>query len=159
MKKIILVRHAKAEDSVTTTDKERSLVMKGKKQAQFVAEKIKKSVKPDLIITSSAFRALETAIIFATEMDYPHNKILLDEKLYYNYDKYYLIELINNYKNIDTVFIFGHNMTISEIALDLAVGYNKSMQKSEAVGIKFNISDWNDVLKTNGELFINQLPQ
>lgn len=159
MKKIILVRHAKAEDSVTTTDKERSLVQKGKKQAQFVAEKLKKTVKPDLIITSSAFRALETAIIFATEMDYPHSKILLDEKLYYDYDKYYLIELINAYKNVETVFIFGHNMTISEIAFDIAVGYKKSMQKSEAVGIKFNVSNWDDVLKTNGEVFINQLPQ
>lgn len=159
MKKIILVRHAKAEDTITSSDKERSLVAKGKKQAQFVAEKLKKIITPDLIITSSAFRALETAIIFATEMDYPHSKLVLNEQLYYDYDKYFLVELISNYKNIDTVFIFGHNMPISEVAYDLAVGYKKSMQKSEALGIKFNVSDWNDVLKTNGEVFINQLPQ
>lgn len=159
MKKIILVRHAKAEDSVTTTDKERSLVLKGKKQAQFVAEKLKKTVIPDLIITSSAFRSIETALIFATEMDYPHSKIVLNEQLYYDYDKYFLVELISNFKNVDTVFIFGHNMPISELAYDLAVGYKKSMQKSEALGIKFNISDWNDILKTNGEIFINLLPQ
>lgn len=159
MKKIVLVRHAKAEDEVTSSDKERSLVAKGKKQAKFVAEKLKKNITPDLIITSSAFRALETALIFATEMDYPHNKIVLNEHLYYDYDKFFLIELISNYKNVDTVFIFGHNMPISEVAYDLAVGYNKSMQKCEALGIKFNISNWEDVLKTNGEVFINQLPQ
>ena len=67
MKKLILVRHGKAEDgSPDISDFERSLTSKGKLLSRLVAHKLKAREKsPGILVTSPAFRALETALIFA----------------------------------------------------------------------------------------------
>ena len=64
MKKIIFVRHGKAEEPCDGfADFERSLTERGKNISRLMASKLKEIEKdPGIIITSPAFRALETAL-------------------------------------------------------------------------------------------------
>jgi phosphohistidine phosphatase len=67
MKKLIFIRHGRAEDPANEiTDFERSLTTKGKVIANAVADILfRKDDSKGMIITSPAFRAFETALIFA----------------------------------------------------------------------------------------------
>jgi len=70
-RKLILIRHSKAEDfSSEISDFERSLTVRGKVNSRLMAEILKaKGEEPGRVITSPAFRALETALIFCREYE------------------------------------------------------------------------------------------
>ncbi|HQQ12358.1 MAG TPA: histidine phosphatase family protein, partial [Bacteroidales bacterium] len=63
MKTLYIVRHAKSSwDFPEVSDHDRPLLEKGKKRTRKIIDFLqKKKVKPDLIISSSALRARETA--------------------------------------------------------------------------------------------------
>ena len=63
MKELFIVRHAKSSwDYPDLSDHERPLLEKGKKRTRkMIAFLQSKGVKPDLVLTSSALRARETA--------------------------------------------------------------------------------------------------
>jgi len=84
MKMIYLVRHAAAADrSEPISDFDRPLIEKGKKESQKMANLLKsQGIKPQIYLSSSAIRAVETAQIFAKTFGYPKSKIILDEKIY-----------------------------------------------------------------------------
>ena len=67
MKKLIFVRHGKAEEEAPgISDFERSLTSSGKKISKQMARLNQKKNLP-VFVSSPAFRALETALIFAGE--------------------------------------------------------------------------------------------
>jgi len=84
MKTLYLIRHAKSSwDNHDISDFERDLNHRGKLDAPLMAKIIRqKKIKPDLIISSPAVRAINTANIFAGILDYPVEKIEANEKLY-----------------------------------------------------------------------------
>ena len=70
MKTIIFCRHAKAISRETAIpDRERTLQKRGKEDIAKIAKRFtKKMGKVEQIISSSAARAAETALIFATQL-------------------------------------------------------------------------------------------
>ena len=83
MKYLLLMRHAKsAWDEPHTTDFDRSLNERGKKDAPDMAGRIKAfPFKPDLLISSPAKRAIKTAKAVAEVLHYPEKKVELENKL------------------------------------------------------------------------------
>ena len=71
MKKLYLVRHAKSSwENNKLKDIDRPLNKRGKRDAPFMGRLMKENnIKPDLLISSPAERALRTAKIFSKEMD------------------------------------------------------------------------------------------
>src|SRR5881628_1035318 len=84
MKTLFLVRHAKSSwDDTALPDKDRPLNDRGKRDAAKMGERLAKiDVKPDLILSSPARRALTTAEIVAKKLDYKLKNILVDDRLY-----------------------------------------------------------------------------
>ena len=84
MKKLIFVRHSKAEDATfDALDFERSLTTKGKYIANAMALQLKeKEPYIGVVISSPAFRAVETALIFSGIYRKPSNSIILDDNIY-----------------------------------------------------------------------------
>jgi phosphohistidine phosphatase len=147
MKTLYLMRHAKAsweEPGVSDTD--RPLIPKGvKKTKQIVEFLLKRETAVDMIISSPAVRAYETAKIVAAGLNYPLNKIKIDRKIY---DGYYdrILDIIYGTPNeIDSVMIFGHNPTITNLAnLFLHPGI-ESMPTSCIVCLSFNTDKWEEI--------------
>ena len=68
MRRLFLVRHAKAELAVGRDDHARKLTERGRADARRVAKALAaRRLLPDLLIHSGAARAKETAEIFAAE--------------------------------------------------------------------------------------------
>ena len=115
---LFLVRHAKSSwDDAALSDKERPLADRGKRDAPMMGKRLaKRQVKPDLILSSPARRALSTAEIIAKELNYRAESIVVDDRLYAT-DPETLLAVIGGLNDkLKCVMLFGHNPEISELA-------------------------------------------
>jgi phosphohistidine phosphatase len=147
MKKLFLVRHAKSSwEEPGVSDIDRPLIPKGIRKTGLVIEYLKKQgVEIDLMVSSPAVRAHETAKIMAVGLDYPVNKIRIERKIY---DGYYdrIIDIIYGTPNeVVNLMIFGHNPTMTNLAnLFLHPGID-NMPTSCVVCISFNTEKWEEI--------------
>jgi phosphohistidine phosphatase len=107
---------------VDCDDFDRGLNKRGLKDAPFMAKRLKKyDVTPDIIISSPAKRALTTANIIAKTLNTAN--LVTKQELYESDANSYL----NIIRNIDdkykTVFIVGHNPSITHICESLSGAY------------------------------------
>src|SRR5215510_8927969 len=84
MKTLFLIRHAKSSwDDTALPDKDRPLNDRGRRDAPKMGDRLaRRDVKPDLILSSPALRALKTAEIVAKKLDYRRKNIVVDDRLY-----------------------------------------------------------------------------
>lgn len=119
MKRLILMRHAKAEQgNFETSDFNRKLADKGKIDANSAAKVLKTHLhKIDLIVTSSSKRTAKTAKIVAENFDIDKKEIVFVDELYEAETNAY-IHVIRNLSDLDanTVLLVGHNPTIGAMA-------------------------------------------
>jgi len=118
MKTLFLIRHAKSSrDDPAMADKDRPLNDRGKRDAPKMGKRLaKRGVKPDLILSSSAVRALETAEIVAKEVDYKRKDILVDDRLY-AVGAEELLDVIRKLGDeVERVMLIGHNPELTELA-------------------------------------------
>ena len=159
MKKLIFVRHSKAEDpTFDFSDFERSLTTKGKYIANAMALNLKeKESLIGVVISSPAFRAIETAIIFSGVYRIPSGSIILDDSIYYRFNFQALREILSKINDEeDTVTLFGHNPSFTELAYTLSSGECYFISKCGIVTITFNVNSWKDIKENNGK-FVYQL--
>ena len=70
MKELLLVRHAKSDRNIDVSDIERPLKKRGKRDAKNVGEWLKKkNLLPDMLLSSPARRAIDTARLIFDELD------------------------------------------------------------------------------------------
>ena len=152
-KTITFVRHAHAEEiGYQGSDFLRQLRDKGINKSISVGQSLKKQgYIPDLILSSPAFRAIETAIIVAKQLQFTCNHIQFKEIIYQNFtplECIKLVETLDNSKN--HIMIFGHNMDISELTQYFTDGNEEILNKGGYVQIKFTIKSWKEISKGNG---------
>lgn len=155
MKKLIFVRHGKAEDPESgITDFERSLTMRGKIISRQMVRKLKEIEKSEIsIITSPAFRAIETALIFAGELGINPEKIIINSNIYYKMNLKYLNSILSGYEdNEKTIVMFGHNPSFTELADRLSADGCDMIQKSGVVCISFNVGSWDEIKHKTGKI-------
>jgi len=155
MKKLIFVRHGRAEEGADEfTDFERSLTPKGKYVSKIMGHRLAEFEKsPGMIISSPAFRALETAIIFAGELRIKPEKIVIDSNLYFKMNYQYLTNLLSAVDNeIDSIMLFGHNPSFSDLSNTLSKDGCDYMPKTGITGISFNITKWTDLKRGTGKM-------
>ena len=118
MKTLFLIRHAKSSwDDTALPDKDRPLNDRGKRDAPKMGKRLaKRDVKPDLILSSPAKRALTTAEIIAKKLDYKLKDIVVDDRLYAGavHDLLNVIHKLGDKPK--RVILFGHNPELTEFA-------------------------------------------
>jgi phosphohistidine phosphatase len=118
MKTLFLIRHAKSSwDDTALPDKDRPLNDRGRRDAPTMGERLaKRDVKPDLILSSPAMRALKTAEIIAKKLDYRRRDIVVDDRLY-AVEADNLLDVIHKLGDkLERVLLFGHNPELTELA-------------------------------------------
>ncbi|MFA8449415.1 MAG: histidine phosphatase family protein [Bacteroidales bacterium] len=147
MKRITIIRHGKSSwANNKIADHERPLLPKGKRRTHEIAEYIKERTnKPDLIISSTATRALQTAQVIADLFKYSKNRIQEEHVLYEATSDDYFELLYPLEENFSNVFIVGHNPEISELInnfIDPKIDY---LPTSGAVCIEFATKKWTEI--------------
>ncbi len=161
MKRVVIVRHAKSVPYGYDDDFNRGLKDRGHNDAKIISDKLKdEDVKPDLIISSPAKRALMTAKIYAENLNYPESKILLEDDLYDGITTQEFVHILNNLaEEIKTVFVFGHNPIVYYLCSNLVKYFNGDMPTSSTVGIDFDIENWREVSARQGKLAFHLIPR
>jgi len=164
MKRLIFVRHGKAEDgSLSSIDFERSLTAKGKNVSRRMAMKMREKIKdPGILVTSPAFRAIETAFIFASVYEINHELIKISGDIYYRFNEKAIIKILKDVgEEVDTVTMFGHNPTFTELSDFYSSEACYIIPKSGIISLLFNTTTWSGIKPGTGkpELFYkpNQL--
>ncbi len=146
-KTLLMVRHAKSSwDAPGLSDHERPLLKLGidrtKRMANFLAEK---GVVPDLIISSHAVRAFETAKLLARDLNFPINEIQIERNIYYHdADGLYSLAMALP-DDKDVVMLVGHNPTMTQFAnlfLENKIDY---LPTTGIVSVSFDADHWNEV--------------
>ena len=149
MKTLHIVRHGKAlQSDGYIKDEDRPLIAKGIANNILVAKKLlARFTVPDLIISSFAARALQTAHIFAREMGYPHENVKVSEKLYFQGDSETYDILAKLPDTVKSVMIVGHNPDLTYVAYRLGAGVN-DISTSGVVTICFETDAWSNIENT-----------
>src|SRR5436190_18716918 len=118
MKTLFLIRHAKSSwTDPALPDKDRPLGNRGRRDARKMGKRLaKREVKPDLILSSPARRALKTARIIAKKLDYKRKDIVLDDRLYAGAMNDLLDVIHQLGDKLERVMLFGHNPELTEFA-------------------------------------------
>ena len=156
MKKLFLIRHAKSDwTNPELKDVERYLNERGYSNANMMAAKFNHQV--DLIITSPAIRAMSTALIFARNLNYNANNISIKQELYESTVKDYLTVINTIDNSYNSVLLFAHNPTISDVAQHLTQALPMELPTCAIAGISFDVTDWKKAKE--GELFLFDYPK
>lgn len=118
MKTVCFIRHAKSSwDQAGLADIDRPLNIRGKTTAPIMAKIMAdKGYVPDLIISSTAKRARQTAKYFRKQFKIKKQELQLEPSIYGG-DEQSIFEIIRRVPDtINTLFLFGHNPTMNYLA-------------------------------------------
>jgi phosphohistidine phosphatase len=157
MKKLLLVRHAKAEKDTTVKDFDRPLKYIGIQDAAFIAERLKEEgIVPQLIVTSPALRTKTTADIFAEHFKTADPQ---QEKFIYEASTQALLTVINDFPaEHDFVALVGHNPGIAQILYYLT-GQVKEVNTCAVAVVEFETNFWEEVTGDSGTLTYYSSPK
>jgi phosphohistidine phosphatase len=145
MRRLTLVRHAKSDLGLPgQQDWDRVLNRRGQQDAPEMARRLReRKLKPDLILTSPAVRALTTASIMARELKVPAVRIAQDERLYLAEAKAILTVVRELGGDAQHLMLFAHNPGITDCANQLSAG--ERIDNMPTCGIftaLFAVDDW-----------------
>ena len=161
MKTLYLLRHAKSSWSFDDlSDQERPLNDRGRDDAPAMGQALaKRRICPDLIVSSPAVRAMSTAALVARELQYAHDKILVESGIY-GADLDDLLAIIKALPDAaGSVLLVGHNPTITETANALSPTAVNEMPTAAIVCLHFECDKWAEVSKVNAEYYFYDYPR
>ncbi len=145
MKKIFFIRHGKATHE-RMPDEERFLTEKGIKRTHKRAKQLKEQgIHPDLIISSPAKRALQTAEILANELNYPIEEIQIKKNFYFEPEELVVNEIYALPNDKNTVFFVGHNPLWTDLANEYVSSDIWHLRTSGVAGAAFETEDWAEI--------------
>lgn len=161
MKTLFLIRHAKSSwDHPGLRDFDRPLNERGQKDAPRMAQMlVKEGIKPDLLVSSPAKRALTTAIYFAETFDHKPDDVVREQSIYEAFPQE-ILRLISNLPNdAQTVMIFGHNPTFTEVANRFTEDFIDNVPTCGVVKIMSTAETWNTFYEGNAKITACYFPK
>lgn len=149
-KKLFIIRHGKASWKLEDIDDfDRSLTERGINNAYQIASQIKTKLSlPISMVSSPANRALHTSIIFARTIQFPLDKLVINDSFYEFSGKNEILNLIQTTSNsINTLLIFGHNPTFTDLANVFLKEKILELPTSGCVIITFETENWLNISK------------
>lgn len=147
MKTLYIVRHAKSSwDHPGLEDYERPLLEKGRKRTKYIVDYfMDHQIKVDLIMSSHAKRAHETAKILAVGVQYPQSDIVVSKNLYFGYSDSLFNIFYDLSDDVNSLMIVGHNPTFTTFANHFLDKGIDNLPTSGVVCIAFDMKSWADI--------------
>jgi phosphohistidine phosphatase len=137
---LYIVRHGIAidrEDPKCPSEAERYLTEEGIEKTKQVAKGIAAlKLHADLMVSSPYARAMQTAAIFASALEYPKQKIRRSDSLLPGAEPGAFLRELAREKNVSSVFCFGHAPHVDGL-LAAAVGAPQHITSMKKAGIAF----------------------
>ena len=144
MKTLMLVRHAKSDKgNMLLKDIDRPLNDRGYADAYLISDYLRSEGKNiQLFITSPAMRALSTALIYMRTWGFSESEALLIPELYEAEPEDYPSILGELDNDADTIALFAHNPTISQVFSKLTKSADIDLPTCATCILTAEITDW-----------------
>jgi phosphohistidine phosphatase len=152
MKTLLLLRHAKSSwKEAGLRDFDRPLNKRGLKAAPLIGRFMRrKKIEPDLVLSSPAERARQTASLVVEHGRLPA-ETRYDERIY-EADVARLLEVVSEIGDaVEEVLLVGHNPGLEEL-LSRLTGANERMPTAALACIELNAEEWSKLRGAGGRL-------
>jgi phosphohistidine phosphatase len=160
-KRLLICRHAKSSWlDASLDDFQRPLNKRGERDAPEMGRRLlQRGIRPDLIMTSPAVRALGTAVHYASELGYPLAQ-LQHNALQYAATVPVLIKVVQDVEQqVNTLLLVGHNPESTALANILGGLGIDNIPTSGIVALEFAMVSWRDLAAGKGELLFFDFPK
>lgn len=114
---------------------------------------------PDVLVTSPADRALETARAFADRLGLAGERVIVREQLYGGLLPEEFLHIVTAFDDAHaTVMVCGHDPSFSEFASYLVPGFTELIPKAGVVAIDIDRKSWSAVRAGDGVLAAFERP-
>ena len=158
------MRHGKSDWDNDLPDFERPLAKRGLKDVPFMSGIVANyEFKPEIIVSSPAQRAKETARIFASSISCK-NDIIYEESFYEKGESAYLNKIQQLDEKFDSAIFIGHNPTL-EFCSELICFGKKSkdskiiMPTSSIIAFALPIESWSEFKPGTGKIMLLLIPK
>lgn len=161
MKTLYIVRHAKSDwGHEGLKDIDRPLNQRGYGDAYLMSKNFFKAHgAPELLVSSTAIRAISTAMIFARSFGYHENAILILENIY-EVQAATLKKVINGFDDKkNRIMLFGHNPGLTNLFNDVSDSFADNIPTCGIIGIEFNAASWSKVFSSEGKTLFSDFPK
>ena len=157
MKKLLLIRHAKATHETGYVDFERPLQERGLQDAAIMAARLKeKNLIPQILVASPALRTLSTANVFSQHLAVPQPQTNKD---IYEATTLSLVKVINALPNeYDFIALVGHNPGMSDVLYYLTRQL-QDVPTCAMMLIEFDTDSWMEIIEDAGKLVYYDYPK
>ena len=151
MKTLYIVRHAKTNKAIH--DKDRELLPLGIERTQQLGNYlIANKYQVDMMYSSSAKRAVQTAHILADNLHYPKDDIITKEELYLTSQEEYFNILVEQSDSVNSIMIIGHNPEITNVAQFFVSDFTSYMQTGACFCFDFKADSWTKIFTAEREV-------
>ncbi|SOD11399.1 SixA phosphatase family protein [Pedobacter xixiisoli] len=160
-KQLIIIRHAKSDwGDFNLKDFDRPLNPRGHKNAPEMAGRLAaKEIKPDVIVSSPALRALTTAKYFASGWKLEAEQLHTNASVYEANIKM-LLQVVNGFDDKhNSIALFGHNPGLTDFVNYLTDEYLTNMPTCSVAIIEFPFDEWKLVSSNTGSLVLFDYPK
>ena len=147
MREIYFIRHAKSSWSEPHLDDiNRKLNNRGKRDAPFMADMtVLHGKKPDMLITSPARRAFDTANVFRKAHQLAKDNLKKDPRMYMASSNT-ILEVVKELPvEFAVVYLFGHNPGMTTLANYFSKEYIDNVPTCGILKVKCDIGEWLDI--------------
>lgn len=157
MKKLLLIRHAKATHETGYIDFEMPLKPSGLQDAAVMAGRLKQYAHiPQMLVSSPALRTISTANVLSQHLAIPATEEITG---IYDADQSELIDIISQLNDsYDFVGLVGHNPGIGQV-LYLLTSQLQDVPPGAVALIEFDTNTWASVGAKSGKLVYYDTPK
>jgi phosphohistidine phosphatase len=157
MKKLLLIRHAKATHETGYADFDRPLTTKGFEQAELMSTRLPaNNIQPKIVVSSPALRTLSTAEVFIRNLQL--DPVITDQAIYDASESTLLKVIYNLPDEHDFIALIGHNPGISQVLYTLS-GAIKDVPPCSVALIEFEADSWAELYEGSGKLTFYDTPK
>jgi phosphohistidine phosphatase len=161
MLELTLIRHAKSSwDDPSLDDFDRPLNNRGLRNAPLMGKVLaERGVSFDLMVSSTAARAMTTAKLIAAEIDYAQEDIMTAGSLYEaSVDR--LLECVHAIDpQYRCVALIGHNPGMTDFCAYLCKRCSGHFPTGAIATVAFQLDDWQAVARDSGRLALFEYPR
>ena len=161
LKKLLIIRHAKSDQSFFGNDFERPLNERGKADAPMMADRLfKKNMIIDAFVSSPAKRAKKTAELFAEIFKVSQNDIVFSSALYHASSEVFYEVISALPEHFNTVALFSHNPGITYFVNSLQTkAHVDNMPTCAIFAIVADIAQWSGFAKAKKDFLFFDYPK
>ena len=159
-KTLLVLRHGKAEpaEKVEKDDFDRALTARGESNSFAMGDYIrKKGLKPDLIISSQAVRAISTARNIASKLE--DVEVEEHEDMYGAYSPDLLAIISDLDDSISSVMLVGHNPALENLVDELTDSYETVLKTCSLAILKTTKKSWSEIMHGDFKVISFQNPR